>query len=175
MDVRGFTSLSERVPPSELAQVMNDFYGMATNEVIARDGTVDKFVGDQIMAFFGAPFRADGHAERAVEAAEAIVGNVPTLSRELRVGGGVASGQAYVGNVGGDEINDFTVLGDVVNVAARLQGAAAPGEILLADEAYRRVKGHYPDLEERDLQLKGKSAAITAWVVQTSSAAARAA
>lgn len=169
VDVRGFTSLSEKISPIELAALMNRFYRLSTEAVIKLDGTVDKFVGDQIMAFLGAPFAPLNHAERSVQAAVAIVTNLGRLSADLKVGGGVATGTAFVGNVGGGAVHDFTVLGDVVNVAARLQGHAGPGEVLLTDEAYARVQKWYPSLEKRELDLKGKSAKITAWVLQTHS------
>lgn len=166
VDVRGFTSVSERMSPLELASMMSGFYEASTSPVIDLDGTVDKFVGDQIMAFFGAPFRSEDHAQRAVEAAVAIVANVAELSSELKVGGGVATGRAFVGNVGGSDVNDFTALGDVVNVAARLQ-AAAGGEILLENETYQLVKSEYQSARERLLQLKGKSGSTSAWVLET--------
>ena len=165
VDVRGFTSISERTSPLELASMMSGFYQASTAPVIDLDGTVDKFVGDQIMAFFGAPFRSDRHADRAVEAAVAIVANVAKLSSDLKVGGGVATGRAFVGNVGGGEVNDFTVLGDVVNVAARLQAEAAPGEILLENQTYQLVKAGYQSARERLIQLKGKSEPTSAWVL----------
>ena len=147
--------------------MLNGFYQTSTSTVINLDGTVDKFVGDQIMAFFGAPFRPDNHAQRAVEAALTIVANVARLSQELEVGGGVATGLAFVGNVGGSDINDFTVLGDVVNVAARLQAEAAPGEILIENQTYHRVKSSYQSAHERSIQLKGKSDPTSAWVLKT--------
>ena len=167
VDVRGFTSLSEKMSPSELADLMNSFYRSSTDAVIKLDGTVDKFVGDQIMAFFGAPFRPDDHAERAVQAAISIVTNVSIMSNELEVGGGVATGVAFVGNVGGAGVADFTVLGDVVNVAARLQGHASPREVLLEKSTYQHVKQWYPYIEMRKLQLKGKAEATDAWVLRS--------
>ncbi len=167
VDVRGFTSLSERTSPIELAGIMNRFYESSTNAVIELDGTVDKFVGDQIMAFFGAPFRPEDHAQRAVHAAVDIVTGVARLSLDLKVGGAVATGRAFVGNVGGGEVNDFTVLGDVVNVAARLQGEAAPGEIIVENRTFQRVKSTYTSARERSFQLKGKTDPTSAWVLKT--------
>ena len=157
----------KKTSPIQLADMMNGFYRTSTDAVIKLDGTVDKFVGDQIMAFFGAPFRPEDHAERAVQAAISIVTNVSRMSNELEVGGGVATGDAFVGNVGGTDVADFTVLGDVVNVAARLQSHASPHEILLEKSTYEHVKEWYPYVEKRKLQLKGKAEATEAWVLRS--------
>ena len=165
MDVRGFTALSERVSPGALAELMNGFYDSASQVVIRLDGTVDKLVGDQIMAFFGHPFRPDDHASRAVEAAVEIVRAVGRLGVGLDVGGGVSTGRAFVGNVGPVGITDFTVLGDVVNVAARLQGEAEAGRVLLTEGTWDRVRERYPDAPSRELELKGKADGTTARVV----------
>ena len=83
----------------------------------------------------------------------------------LRVGAGIASGDAFVGNVGGGAVTDYTVLGDTVNVAARLQGAAASGEILVTEETYRHVESEFPNAPSRDLELKGKSEPVRARVI----------
>ena len=96
-----------------------------------------------------------------------IVTNVARLSMDLKVGGGVATGRAFVGNVGSGEVKDFTVLGDVVNVAARLQGEAAPGEIIVENRTYQRVKSRYKSARERNFQLKGKANPISASVLKT--------
>ena len=172
VDVRGFTSLSERLPPTELVARLNRFYNLAAQVVFELDGTVDKMVGDQVMAFFGAPYRVDDHPQRAVRAALEIVSRVETVAEEseaLQVGGGVGTGQAFVGNVAEGEIKDFTVIGDVVNTAARLQGEAQPGEVLLMEETYGPVADQYPDAPQRTLELKGKAAPVVARVLQADS------
>ena len=122
VDVRGFTALSERLPPDEVVARLNRFYSLAAEAVFERDGTLDKMVGDQVMAFFGTPFRPEDHPERAVRAALDIVGGVEAMAEDegsLHVGGGVGTGQAFAGNVGEGEVRDFTAIGDVVNTAAR--------------------------------------------------------
>src|ERR1044071_8519672 len=167
VDVRGFTALAERLSPADVAERLNRFYALASDAVFRRDGTVDKLVGDQVMAFFGAPLHHDDHERRAVETALEIVRSVMAEEEGLQVGGGVATGEAFVGNVGGGGVVDYTVLGDTVNVAARLQGAAAAGEILLTEETYAPVAGQFPDAGKRELELKGKSAVVTARVIKT--------
>ena len=165
VDVRGFTALSERLSPAEVAERLNRFYALASDAVFRRDGTLDKLVGDQVMAFFGAPINEPDHPQRAVETALEIVRGVMADETELQVGAGVATGEAFVGNVGGGGVADYTVLGDTVNVAARLQGAAAAGEILLTEETYEPVAGRFPDAARRELELKGKSGTVAARVI----------
>lgn len=152
--------------PADVAERLNKFYALASDAVFRRDGTVDKLVGDQVMAFFGAPVHQHDHARRAVETALEIVRGAMAEEEGLQVGGGVATGEAFVGNVGGSGVTDYTVLGDTVNVAARLQGAAAAGEILLTEESYTPVAEQFPDAGKRELDLKGKSAVVVARVIR---------
>ncbi len=152
--------------PADVAERLNKFYALASDAVFRRDGTVDKLVGDQVMAFFGAPVHQHDHARRAVETALEIVRGVMAEEEGLQVGGGVATGEAFVGNVGGGGVSDYTVLGDTVNVAARLQGAAAAGEILLTEETYAQVAEQFTDAGKRELDLKGKSAVVVARVIR---------
>jgi adenylate cyclase len=165
VDVRGFTAMAERLSPAEVAERLNRFYKLATDAVFERDGTLDKMVGDQVMAFFGAPVHQHNHERRAVETAVEIVRGVMAAEEGLQVGAGVASGEAFVGNVGSGGVTDYTALGDTVNIAARLQGAAAAGEILLTEETYAAVKDQFPRAATRDLELKGKSGTVTARVI----------
>ena len=168
VDVRGFTSLSERLPPTEVVARLNPFYRLAAQVVFDLDGTLDKMVGDQVMAFFGAPFRPDDHPQRAVRAALDIVARVETMAKDsgaLHVGAGVGTGQAFMGNVAEGEVRDFTVIGDVVNTAARLQGAAQPGEVLVMEETYQLVADQFPHAPQRTLELKGKAAPVVVRVL----------
>jgi adenylate cyclase len=167
VDVRGFTSMAERLTPAEVVERLNRFYSLATNAVFHYDGTVDKLVGDQVMAFFGAPVHQHDHARRAIETALTIMRGVGELAKEhaLEVGAGIATGEAFVGNVGGGGVTDYTVLGDTVNIAARLQGAAAPGEILVTEESYAAMESEFPSAPRRELELKGKSGPVVARVI----------
>jgi adenylate cyclase len=165
VDVRGFTSLAERLSPAEVAERLNRFYALATNAVFHYDGTLDKLVGDQVMAFFGAPVQEHDHPRRAVETALEIVRGGMGEKKGFPVGAGVATGEAFVGNVGEGATKDYTVLGDTVNVAARLQGAAAAGEILLTEESYAFVEPLFPNAPRRELELKGKSGTVAARVI----------
>jgi len=166
VDVRGFTALAERLEPAAVAVELNRFYEIASQAIFLLDGTLDKLVGDQVMAFFGAPIERPDHAERAVKAALEIFRRMTAgASPALRLGAGISTGEAFVGNVGGAEVTDYTVLGDMVNVAARLQGEAGAGEILVAEETYARVARQFPGAGRRELLLKGKSAAVAAWQI----------
>ena len=153
----------------EVVARLNRFYDLAARVVFELDGTLDKMVGDQVMAFFGAPFRVEDHPRRVVRAARDIVAGVETLVEDrdsLRVGAGVGTGQAFVGNVAEGEMRDFTLIGDVVNTAARLQGESGPGEILVLEETYEHVASEFPDAPQRTMQLKGKAAPVDVRVLR---------
>ena len=170
VDVRGFTALSEKFQPTTMVARLNRFYKLAAQSVFELDGTLDKMVGDQVMAFFGAPFRPEDHAERTVQAALRIVSGAQFPGEGLEglpVGGGVATGEVFMGNVGEGEVRDFTVIGDTVNTAARLQALAGPGELLVTDDTYREVSGRFSSSEERTLELKGKEAPLLAHLLTT--------
>jgi len=167
VDIRGYTSLVEQMEPVAVAAQLNRFYDIATQAIFRHDGTLDKLVGDEVMAFFGAPLHWRDHPQRAVKAALEILRDVTAMPEQerLEIGIGISTGPAFVGNVGGKDFTDYTVLGDTVNVAARLQGAAAPGEILLADETFQPVAGQFPKAARRDLDLKGKADSVIAWEI----------
>ena len=157
----------------EITARLNRFYSLAAQAVFGLDGTLDKMVGDQVMAFFGAPFRSEDHRQRAVQAAMNIVAELETMpedSSSLRVGGGVATGQVFMGNVGEGEVRDFTVIGDPVNTAARLQEAALPGEVLVAEETYEAIAPQFPNAPQRILDLKGKAEGVAIRVLRSGTA-----
>jgi adenylate cyclase len=167
VDIRGFTSMVEQMNPAEVAARLNYFYEIATTAIFRHDGTLDKLVGDEVMAFFGAPLHWQDHPRRAVTTAVEIMGEVAAMTEKdrLQIGIGISTGQAFVGNVGGKDVTDYTVLGDTVNVAARLQGAAKPGEILIAEATFTQVEKHFPNATRRELELKGKSERVIAWEI----------
>jgi hypothetical protein len=130
-DIRGFTTMAEDMNPAAVAALLNRFYEIASAAIFRCDGTLDKLVGDEVMAFFGAPLHSHDHPRRAVMSALEIMREVNAIAAQekLEIGVGIATGVAFVGNVGSAGVTDYTVLGDTVNIAARLQSAAAPGEI----------------------------------------------
>ncbi len=167
LDVRGYTALSEKLPPEAVAERLQYFYQLASDAIFRADGTLDKLLGDAVMAFFGEPVHYQDHARRAVQVAMEVLRAVRTEGGDmpLPVGGGIATGEAFVGNVGAEEAADFTALGDTVNVAARLQGAAKAGELLITEATYQAVAGLYPHAEARDLELKGRTEIVRARVL----------
>jgi adenylate cyclase len=150
-----------------VATQLNRFYKTASNAIFRHDGTLDKLVGDQVMGFFGAPIGRNDHAKRAVATAAEIMRESSTAASAERfgIGVGIATGEAFVGNVGGGEVADYTVIGDTVNVAARLQSEAAAGEILISQETYARVVMELPYAKRHELLLKGKSEPVIAWEI----------
>ncbi len=170
-DLVGFTALSERLPPGEVARLLDIFFTGAVEAVFAAGGTLDKFIGDCIMAFFGAPIAQVDHAQRAVAAAigmrEALArGNTERLAQgleplECRIA--LNSGPVVVGDVGSARRVDYTVLGNTVNVAARLeQGVARPGDIVLGQETHRLLAGAVAAEPLGELRLRGLQRTSTA-------------
>ncbi len=158
-DVRGSTRLAETMSATAFRELLNRFYAVSTDVLVERNGIVDKFVGDEVMALFIPALSGDAHARRAVEAARellAATGHGSEGGAWIPVGVGIASGTAYVGSVGAGDTTDLTALGDIVNVGARLASAAAAGELLATAEAAREA-GLDASLERRSLDLKGKS------------------
>jgi adenylate cyclase len=157
-DVRGFTALAERERPDAVAALLNRFYATAV-EVVCKHAIVDKLVGDQVMALYlprvfpGEPALHMLLDARALLAAAGYGDERPWVE----LGVGLDFGTAYVGNVGTGNVKDFTAIGDVVNTAARLQAAAASGEIVMSSRVGRIVGGEAANATARELALKGKS------------------
>jgi adenylate cyclase len=160
-DVRGSTTLAERMTPAQFRDLMGRFYSTATKVVFDHDGSVDKFVGDELVAMFYPLLTGERHAARAVEAATALLkatGHEDADGPWVPIGAGVHTGPAWVGSVGEGPRTELTVLGDNVNIAARLAAAAQGGEVLVTTEA-ATAAGLDATLERRRLELKGKQEA----------------
>jgi adenylate cyclase len=147
-DIRGFTAMSERLTPEEVVSLLNDFYTLMIETTFKHDGTLDKFLGDAVMAVFGAPIAHPDHARRAVFTALDMRAAVAGLSERrvaagkqpIQVGIGVSLGEVVAGTVGTEERMEYTVIGDSVNVAARLVAQAKPGSIQLSRRTYEAVE-----------------------------------
>jgi adenylate cyclase len=158
-DIRGSTTLAEGMSTSEFHAVLDRFYAVATKAVFDHDGSVDKFVGDEVVAFFFPNFVGPEHAAAAIGAATDLLratGHEDPGGPWVPVGAGVATGIAWVGAVGTGQQTDVTAIGDTVNTTARLASAAKAGQILVATEAARQA-GLDPGLKTRTLDLKGKA------------------
>ena len=157
-DIRGFTSFTENQKPDQVVDLLNRFYGCAV-EVLCQHAIVDKLVGDEVMALY-LPGLFDGEPIGDMLAdAESLLTAAGYGDRDpwVEVGIGLDYGPAFVGNVGAGEVKDFTAIGDVVNTAARLQGAAASGEIVIAAGLGERLGSDAAHTSPRELNLKGKS------------------
>jgi adenylate cyclase len=163
-DVVGFTALAESLAPSEVAAILNRFFSEMTEAIFAEEGTVDKFIGDAILAVFGAPVEQPDHARRAVRAAQAMRRAVARLNasggRALRVRYAINSGIAIAGDVGSARRREYTVLGDVVNTASRIAALAEPDQILVSRATYDRLQ---PPVAARSLgerEIRGRTARV---------------
>ncbi len=165
-DIRGFTAIAERFAPHEVVGFLNEYIGVVTPILLRHDGCIDKLLGDGVMAVFGAPIVRSDHVAQAVQAAvelqDALV-NIQSLGGLLRVGVGIHTGEAVVGNVGDVHVQDFTAIGDTVNVAARMQELARPGEVLATAEVYDQVAATYPHAPSWQAQLEGRNQPVTVY------------
>lgn len=166
-DVRGSTALAETVGAEEFRRLLARFYAEAAAAVDVRNGIVDKFAGDELVALFIPGFAGDDHAADAVAAARELLARTghEEGSPWLPVGAGVHVGTAYIGTVGEDEALDFTALGDPVNAAARLSALAGTGEILVSSAAADAAGLDTDGLETRALELRGRSEGLDAVVL----------
>lgn len=169
-DVRDYSGLSERTPPLELAATMSAFFDLLTQTLIRHDALIDKYMGDGLQALFIQGVAGPDYEERAIHAALAARKELamarPPLC-DLPVGMALHSGNAFVGNVGGADIVDLTAMGDVVNVANRLQGHAAGGELLIGEALYARYEHDIGKAQVRALDLKGKAEPVKAFLVES--------
>ena len=157
-DVRGFTSLAERQAPDAVAALLNRFYATAV-DALCEHAIIDKLVGDQVMALYLPGIFPGEPAQHMVTDAQALLVASGYQERQpwVQLGIGLDFGSAFVGNVGSGDVKDFTAIGDVVNTAARLQAAAAGGEIVMSSRVYGRAGEQATAAETRELALKGKS------------------
>lgn len=163
-DVRDSVRLASGISPAAFAATLNRFYRDATDVLVAHDAIIDKLVGDEVMALFIPGLAGRSYRRRAVDAANALLQRVCAGDGpHLDVGVGVHAGEAYVGNVGSSSIADFTALGDTVNIAARLQAVAAPGELVVSDSLWQAI-GAPPGGRPESYALKGKDQQFAARV-----------
>lgn len=173
VDIRGFTPLSEKMEPEEVINILNEYLDLCTKAVFKFEGTLDKFIGDGVMSIFGAPIAQADHAERAVRAALEMRKNADKLAADLEkkygksvyFGIGINSGPAVIGNIGSQDRLDYTAIGDTVNLAARLESNAKPGQILLSSETYERVKEIFECTQLEPIKVKGKEKPVEIYQV----------
>lgn len=175
-DIRGFTALSERMSPDEIASLLSGYFTEMVEVVFEHGGTLDKFMGDALMALWGAPLARQDDPDRAMLAAITMQRKLEDLNtrwtREgrppLSVGIGIGIGEVFAGNIGSDRRLEYTVIGDAVNTAARLCSEATPGEILITHDLYRSLSAPPPVSALAPLPLKGKAQAVPVFRVEWS-------
>ena len=148
-DIRNFTQLSERLDAREVVLLLNEFFTAMTQVILDAGGTLDKYIGDCVMALFGAPVPAADDVQRAVQAAIDM-----QRAATIPIGVGLLTGPAVVGNIGSSQRMQYTAIGDTVNVAARLVSLAAPGQIIVSEDVRNLTEGSFEPLGE--VELKGR-------------------
>lgn len=169
-DVRGFTTFAERYRPEEVVTVLNQYFDRMVRVVFAHRGTLDKYLGDGLMALFGTPLEQPDHPRHAVQAALKMQAAVADLNAArqradldpLHIGIGINSGEAIVGNIGTEERMEYTVIGDMVNVAQRLQAEAAAGDIVISDAVLAHARGCLTVHHTIETRLKGRRQSVRA-------------
>ena len=168
IDVCGFTSISENQSADTVVTLLNNYFDIIVKEIIAQGGYVDKFMGDAIMAVF----RGDYHLDRAIDACLAVRNKIRSLPKDQsdfspEVSIGINSGEMISGNIGSVTLKrlDYTVIGDIVNTAQRLQSAATPGQIVINEACYERIKESFNCTKVGEVSLKNKSTPETIYEV----------
>lgn len=170
IDICGFTSISENEAPGTVVELLNNYFDVMVKEIIAQKGFVDKFIGDAIMAVF----QGEYHLDRAIDASLAVknkIAELPSSSKNVKfkpdVSIGINSGEMISGNIGSASLRrlDYTVIGDTVNTAQRLQASAKPGQILISEDSYSKIKEFFKCRENGSLNLKNKTNAMITYEV----------
>jgi adenylate cyclase len=173
-DIRNFTAMAERMDPDAIAALLTDYFTEMVEVIFEHGGTLDKFIGDALMALWGAPIAQPDDARRAYQAAVAMQQTVEGLNQRwgaagrptIAVGIGINHGDVFVGNIGSHRRLEYTVIGDVVNVAQRLSAEAGPGDILVSEE-FRRAVATPVDAEHLPgTGLKGKTQTVEVFRVR---------
>jgi class 3 adenylate cyclase len=170
LDICSFTTISENEPPDTVVKLLNSYFDLMVKEIIAQGGYIDKFIGDAVMAIF----KGDYHLDRAIDACIAVrdkINSLPEVSAHVtfkpHVSIGINSGEMISGNIGSASLRrlDYTVIGDTVNIAQRLQSIAGPGQIAITEEAYEKIRESFNCQRIGEEILKNKSAPVVVYEV----------
>ena len=170
IDICGFTAITESAPANTVVPMLNKYFDVMVKEILAQKGHVDKFIGDAVMAVF----RGNFHLDRAIDACLAVREQIEALPKESgditfhpQVSIGINCGELISGNIGSGNLRrlDYTVVGDVVNTAARLQSIANAGQIVISEQAYEQVKNSFNCKKIGDVSLKNKQQPVTVYEV----------
>ncbi len=173
IDIRGFTTISESLEAEKVVEILNKYLTIATEQIINNKGMLDKYIGDGVMAIFNAPTKVENPELMCIQAALDIRDKFQEFKKyiketydiEIDYGIGINCGQAIVGNIGSELRMDFTAVGDAVNTAARLETSAKPGEILISEHVYERVKNEITAEYVGEFQYKGKKILIKTYKI----------
>lgn len=173
VDIRGFTTLSEKLSPREVVDLLNDYFENITNAVFNNQGTLDKFIGDAAMAVFNSPFDLEDYTYKAVKTAldiQKCSEEIARISHEktgikIGFGVGVNCGEAIIGNMGSEYRVEFAAIGDTVNTASRLEGVAKAGQVIISKKVYDRLKGRIDVTWLGNVSLKGKAKEVEIYQV----------
>lgn len=186
VDIRQFTRLSEGLEAQHVVSLLNETFQLISDIILERGGTIDKFIGDSVMAYFGAPVPHSDHPLRAVTSAIEIIRAIDRRNQQLStvsprgpaqadigIGIGIHTGLVVVGNIGSDRRTDFTAIGDAVNVASRLEKLAKPGQILVSEVVQKHVRGPVALRFEGERQLSGREESVHVYSVDVQAGRAR--
>jgi class 3 adenylate cyclase len=172
-DIRGFTSMSERMPPQDIVSMLNDYYTRMIDVLFENDGTLDKTIGDAVMALFGAPV-ADAQAPaKAIRTGLGMLAELARFNEErkakglqpIEIGIGINTGQMVAGNLGSIKQFSYTVIGEEVNLAARLCGSAKAGQVLVSENTWRKVKWQFEFNRLEPISVKNVSQPVPVYEV----------
>ena len=172
-DIRGFTRISEHAPPEKIVSLLNRYFSAMTEIIFAHGGTLDKYLGDGLMALFGAPTATPDDASNALNAAVAMQRRLLGINRELReegfpeigVGMGLHTGEAIVGYIGSERRSEYTAIGDTVNTSSRLESNARGGEILISDATAKAAHSRYKLKPREAIMVKNRQQPVNLWEV----------
>ncbi len=176
-DLVGFTEMTHELGPEKSYEIVNGFFQKANKILVKHDAFIDKYIGDAVMAIFNVPIQSADHASKALAAAIDLQNSMPQLreqfGRNIQARVGVATGFARVGQIGSHDRKDYTAIGDVVNLASRLEAVAGPGEIVMDHTTYDQVAEKIPNLPAEFLQVKGFKDPVRAHRIQTGATLSR--
>lgn len=172
-DIRGFTRISEHAPPEKIVSLLNRYFSAMTDIIFAHGGTLDKYLGDGLMALFGAPTATPDDASNALNAAVAMQRRLLGINRELRdegfqeigVGMGLHTGEVVVGYIGSERRSEYTAIGDAVNTSSRLESNARGGEILITDATAKAAHSRYKLKPREPIMVKNRQQPVNLWEV----------
>ena len=173
-DIRGFTSMAEKMKPEKVVLTLNEYFSEMIDIVFKYNGTLDKIIGDELMIVFGAPLSSDDDTERALNTAIEMQNKIADLNKvrkkrkepPIRVGAGINKGQVVSGNIGSRDMMDYTVVGDTVNLGSRLCSAASAGEIIVAGRVKNSTEQLFSFKELKPIRVKGKKDKIDVYQVK---------